>query len=308
MKNFRKIITSPVTTVILFVLAAGLLLFSTIGGARAAFLAISETYAGHIEMYDIGVSLLEKCGGDEAPREVGYRNHIKDSEDKWEEGSIPLLDETNKDRAYGSFLGDDAEFIIGKAYTEELSVANTGNIEEYVRVTVNKYWTDPSGNKVLSIKDAAGNEIPESQKKGIATQGLSPALIRLELANEDVWLLDEAASTEERLIVYYNKVLAPDDPGTSAFDPEQTPPLSSTLTVDKLVGDKVTQIYLDAEGNTVSTKKEAKTIVTTYDYDGWKFCLEATVDAVQNHNAKEAIKSVWGRDVTVDKDGVLTLD
>ena len=73
MKNIKKWITSPASTVILFVLAAGLLVFSTIGGARAAYIAVSQTYAGHLEMYDIGVSLLEKCEGDKQAREVATR-------------------------------------------------------------------------------------------------------------------------------------------------------------------------------------------------------------------------------------------
>ena len=36
------------------------------------------------------------------------------------------------------------------------------------------------------------------------------------------------------------------------------------------------------------------TITTTYEYDGASFVLEATVDAVQTHNAEDAIKSAWG--------------
>jgi hypothetical protein len=244
-------------------------------------------------MYDIGVSLLEKCGGDKTAREVGFRNHIENSEDKWNEASLALLGEIKDDVVdHSKFLNGDKEFKPGKAYTEELSVANTGNIEEYVRVTVYKYWTDPNGKKVfLDEKDESGKPlVEEKDKKGIATQGLSPALIKLNLINSDVWLLDEKASTEERLVVYYSKVLAP---GEDLADT----PLSDTLTVDKMVGDKVTQTVSD----------DGKTITTKYDYDGWQFCLEAVVDAVQNHNAKDAIKSVWGRDVNVDSKGVISL-
>ena len=47
-------------------------------------------------------------------------------------------------------------------------------------------------------------------------------------------------------------------------------------------------------------------ITTTYDYDGARFCLEATVDAVQEHNAEDAIWSAWGRRVTVHN-GTLSL-
>ena len=48
------------------------------------------------------------------------------------------------------------------------------------------------------------------------------------------------------------------------------------------------------------------TITTTYEYDGALFVLEATVDAVQTHNAKDAIKSAWGVDVNISDDGALS--
>ena len=50
------------------------------------------------------------------------------------------------------------------------------------------------------------------------------------------------------------------------------------------------------------------TITTTYEYDGASFVLEATVDAVQTHNAKDAIKSAWGVDVNISDDGALSLE
>ena len=204
MKNLKKLITSPAATIVLFVLAAVLLLVSTIGGIRAAFQAISEIYSGQMQMHCIGVTLQERCAGDEKPRQVGWRNHIENSADKWDESSLVLLGEVKNNVVdHSKFLNGDTEFKPGKAYTEELSVANTGNIEEYVRVTIYKYWVDPNGNKVfLNETDSEGNEIvKEKDKKGITTQGLSPALIKLNLTNSNVWLLDEKASTEERIVV-----------------------------------------------------------------------------------------------------------
>lgn len=47
-------------------------------------------------------------------------------------------------------------------------------------------------------------------------------------------------------------------------------------------------------------------IKTTYDYDGKQFRVEVEVDAVQDHNAEEAILSAWGRNVTVEN-GKLSL-
>ena len=50
------------------------------------------------------------------------------------------------------------------------------------------------------------------------------------------------------------------------------------------------------------------TIESTFLYDDAQFVLEATVDAVQTHNAKEAIKSAWGVDVNVSDDGSLSIN
>ena len=48
------------------------------------------------------------------------------------------------------------------------------------------------------------------------------------------------------------------------------------------------------------TEEDGKVITTTsYTYDGIEFCVEAKVDAIQEHNADEAIKSAWGKDVHV---------
>ena len=48
-------------------------------------------------------------------------------------------------------------------------------------------------------------------------------------------------------------------------------------------------------------------ITTSYAYDGYRFCLEAEVDAVQTHNAEDAVKSAWGVDVNIAQDGTLSL-
>lgn len=55
----RMKVVSPVMTLGLFVLAVALLLGSSIGGTRAALTYYSETYTSRIQMYDIGVTLLE---------------------------------------------------------------------------------------------------------------------------------------------------------------------------------------------------------------------------------------------------------
>jgi hypothetical protein len=66
-----------------------------------------------------------------------------------------------------------------------------------------------------------------------------------------------------------------------------------------MVGTKVTQSTTTEDGYT--------TITTVYDYDGYRFNVEAKVDAVQEHNAEDAIWSAWGRQVSVT-DGSLSLN
>ena len=52
---------------------------------------------------------------------------------------------------------------------------------------------------------------------------------------------------------------------------------------------------------------EAGKVTNTYVYDGASFQLEVKVDAVQNHNVADAVRSAWGRAVTVDGAGTLSL-
>ena len=52
----------------------------------------------------------------------------------------------------------------------------------------------------------------------------------------------------------------------------------------------------------VTESEKGKTITYTYKYNGYTFHIDAEVDAVQTHNAKDAIKSAWGVDVNVSDD------
>ena len=114
-------------------------------------------------------------------------------------------------------------------------------------------------------------------------------MIDLELKTDNGWMIDEESSTEERTILYYSRVLQ---------SGETSPAFSGRLRIDESVAKKVTQ--------TTEETANGMKIITSYDYDGVKFCVEATVDAVQEHNAQDAIWSAWGRRVTVDN-GMLSL-
>ena len=248
MKRIKRFIKSPAATMISFFLAVGLLLFSTIGGARAALTYFSDTYVSRVQTSNIGVTLLDNG------REIAKRDYNETSDGTWDESTGVLL---------ANLLAKDEKFAVGKKYKEELSVKNSGTIDQYVRVSVFRYW----------LKD---------EKKD---RTLSPELIGLNLVNVGGdWLLDETSTTEERIVLYYSKLLKAGE--TSSL-------FADSIKIDNMIATKVTQVPVEGKKNTIRT---------VYDYDGMQFCVEAKVDAVQNHNAEDAIWSAWGKRVTVDND------
>lgn len=252
--KIKKLITSPAGTLGAFALAVALLAFSSVGGARAALTYYSETYTSRVQMYDIGVTLLEN------DKEVSWRNYDSRKDNgSWLEEKGALLED---------MVPEGEKFRIGAWYPEELKVRNSGTINQYVRVSLYKYWLDENGQKV---------------------QTLTPDLIDLELLTDNGWMIDGESSTDERTILYYSRVL---ETG------EVSPAFSSRLKIDQSVTAKVTQ--------TTEKMENGSKIITTYDYDGVQFCLEATVDAVQEHNVEDAVWSAWGRKVTVNN-GILSL-
>ena len=62
MKKFRKFISSPKVTLAVFGAAAVLLLFSSVGGARAALTYYSENHMTELETQTIDVTLIEQTG------------------------------------------------------------------------------------------------------------------------------------------------------------------------------------------------------------------------------------------------------
>lgn len=253
----RMKVAPPIVTVALFGVAVALLLGSSIGGTRAALTYYSETYSSRIQMYDIGITLVEN------DKDISWRNYSSAGDGTWDEGPGDLLKE---------MLAEGEALALGKKYQENLKVRNTGTINEYVRVSIYKYWLDAEGEKL---------------------RGLSPDLIRLNLVNLGTdWIEDEEASTTERTVLYYNKLLYAEGQGTS-----ESALFADSLTIDDSIAKKVSQ--------ETTTKGGYTTIVTTYDYDGVSFQIEVEVDAVQEHNAEDAIWSAWGKRVTVDN-GILS--
>lgn len=118
-------------------------------------------------------------------------------------------------------------------------------------------------------------------KEGRKNAELSPDLIELNVPENSGWVVAEDQSTPERMVLYYTKALAPG---------ETTPGLSDTIRIDESVAQQVNKVT------------DGSTITYQYKYDGYSFNLDAEVDAVQTHNAKAAIKSAWGVDVSVSDD------
>ena len=158
MKKFRDFLSRPSVTIALFALALVLLGGSTVGGARAALTIESADYNAQVQTSKIDVVLMEN--------------------DEDVKGAKALLTDIPKGK----------DLVFGKKYTEKLQVRNTGSIDEYVRVSVYKYWLDEKGNK-----------FPE----------MDSSWIDLKFVTENGWTIDEASTTEERTVLYYSPVLAP---------------------------------------------------------------------------------------------------
>ena len=167
MDKLKKIIKSPITSVLLFFLAAVLLLGSAVGTTRAALSYYSENYTSRVEMDSIGVSLLENG------EKVSWRDYGNSSDGTWSEATGALLEH---------MVPEGERFRLGRVYPEELAVTNSGTIDQYVRVRLYKYWLDAEGEK-----------LPD----------LSPDLIGLNLVNVGTdWIIDEASTTPERTVLY----------------------------------------------------------------------------------------------------------
>lgn len=248
-KHFNK-------SVLLLIAAAVLLLASTVGSTQAALTYYSENYSAEVTVANIGVTLLENDS------EVGSRNYVlvdRASETYgWDEVSGNLL---------SNMLAEGEKLVLGQKYEERISVKNSGEIDSYVRVILTKSWQDADG------KDTE----------------LSPALIKVDTLTNNGWILDESASSQERIVLYYTKVLA-----SGAETPDCTEAIGISSEIAKYVDKQVSE--------------DGKTVTYDYTYNGYTFNLDAEVDAVQTHNATDAMKSAWGVDVEVDaEDGSISL-
>ena len=63
-----------------------------------------------------------------------------------------------------------------------------------------------------------------------------------------------------------------------------------------------TSTTTDVDGNKVTV------ITYSYDYDDFTFYIEADVQAIQTHNAPDALKSMWGVNNVSAGNGTLTVN
>lgn len=252
MKKLKSFLSASKANVAIFVLVVALILTATIGAASAAYTYFAETYSSRVQRFDIGVSLMENG------ERISWRDYIAQDDSQWDEYVGTLL--TN-------MIPKGESFSLGKPYDERLSVRNSGTINEYVRVTIFTYWVDAeTGEKQIN---------------------LNPDYINLKIlcdayGSNNGWLLDESASTTERTVLYYNRLLYSEiDDSNRATE---TPAFSEELTISS-------DVYGYAD-----------------DYNGKKFMVEVKVDAVQEQNAQSAAASAWGTNIVINEEaGTLSL-
>lgn len=171
-----------------------------------------------------------------------------------------------EDPLFRNILIDGEKFQIGKKYEERLCVNNTGRMNCFVRAVITKKWIDSEGNE---------------------TSILDKDLIELGFASEeDGWIYTEDEKTD-RIILYYKNLIKPGESTTNFIEYLRINPSVQTETniVEKNVGNGY------------------KTINVTKNFYGYQFSLDVEVNAVQTHNAHDAILHTWFIDATISEDG-----
>ena len=175
--SIKKKRYSAVTTLLL-VLAIGLLLFSTIGSTLAVLNIQSSVIKQDIRYYKIGVSAAL---GEKAVLTGGVNTVVP-----------------------------------GKKYNQNVTITNTGTIDEYVRVTVYKYWENG--------------------------EDLDPAMIQFKISG---WKIDDKLSTADSTVYY----------STTPLKIGESTEMKGILTIDGEVVNQATQrvengiIYTDYKYN-----------------------------------------------------------
>lgn len=266
------------TLILLFaaVILCALGLTGVINVTQAQLVAYSEEHRADIEQTHIGVALVEATGAEADAADPKWRVVNKGEAAGTDGLSLDsaegkLLAQTDADSDELLLLGGDPQMIPGKAYDEMVSVRNSSGMDEYVRVTIYKYWSDGE-NK-------------------ISPEALSPELIELDIADGegDAWVRSEKESTAERDVYYLRTKL---DANATAAPLVTGVKLSADVAKDDFV-DKVRALGLKAASEDLEAASEdgaSKALSVQVN-------LEARVDSVQTHSVRAAAKSAWGVDI-----------
>ena len=241
-----------------------------VAGSSVGATRAAITYSTRAEQVDFSTSELaveiQELQGDKYVT-------VNNGDDEADSLTFPAIAEAMKTN--DNDKSNDLPFTVGKKYAEDVRVINTsaGGYDEYVRVHIRTSWKDANGKNTY----------------------LDPKLIKLELANG--WYADEAEGTEaekagEGYVLYLAKPLAY---GESADLVKSITINNEVLTYVKTVG-----------GNTDENGKISGVVTDEYQYNGKTFFVEIRVDAVQTHNAEDAILGAWGVHATVNESGVIT--
>ena len=178
---------------------------------------------------------------------------------------------------YANKSDEAGAFVAGKAYKEEIAAKNGTDVDQYVRIIIHKYWME---------KDEKGRFVKNTK--------LDPSLIKLSYNgseyNTKSWAKNKKESTTESETYYYKSKL-----GKGKF----TPPVVNKLVVDGSIAEAKTEEKKNENGLTI--------ITYVYEYDGRYIALEADVQAVQTHNANDAIKGIWGVQNVKASNGTLSV-
>jgi hypothetical protein len=275
----------PKVLIVLFVFSFILLSFTTIAGASATLNEKEEDKRVKIAMKKIGICLEESRDGGKSYETISYRG--------WDEGKQEWVSNdpgkifTDEEVKAGVHLGQ------WQDYKFRVAENTQGTIDEYVRVVVYKYWAkvDASGNTVKDPSlntdyiDLDFNTVPNGSEK-------------------DGWIMDPSTvKSKECRVLYYNMPISP----TSYGEDIDKEPEFATYTDNFITGFTISGDIKTKYKKTVEKKDGVTTTKYEYFYDGCTFVIEMEADAVQTHNAKEAIKSAWGVDVKIDDTHRLSL-
>lgn len=236
-------------------LAIVLLLLSSANVTRSAQRYESNLYKAEVQASNIGVTLMENGSA------VSWRDNTVINSNGQEDNAWNTAD--GRGKLLNHMATGEQGVEIGVAYPEQVAVKNSGDIPIYCRLILRRYW----------------------MQNGVKLQEKNPDYIRFEFANTDKWVRDyswsdssDSSEHPETIVLYYTDTLQPG---------AVTLPATSTLTIDEMTAGKVTE-----------TRRETSPghwlITTVYDYDGLNFVVEAEADAVQTHNAGDAMISAWG--------------